>query len=147
MDAVHYSSESIYWETPQWLFDALDKEFGFTLDVCATPDNTKCQRYFTEEDNALLKDWGAEVCWMNPPYGDQIRKFMAKAHNASQSGATVVCLVPARTDTLWWHKFAMKHSIRFLRGRLKFGKSDQSAPFPSAVVVMRPEKFTLSSME
>ena len=142
---IHFSSKSIYWSTPQWLFDALEKEFGFTIDVCANAENAKCKRYFTEDDNALMKDWGPEVCWMNPPYGTEIEKFMAKAHGASLSGATVVCLVPSRTDTKWWHKYAMKHEIRFLRGRLKFGNATDAAPFPSALVVMRPDKFALVS--
>lgn len=143
MDSIHFSSETIYWSTPQWLFDALDKEFGFTIDVCASEENKKCPEFFSEDDNALLKDWGVHVCWMNPPYGTEIGRFMAKAHNAANSGATVVCLVPSRTDTAWWHKHAMKHEIRFLRGRLKFGDGIDSAPFPSAIVVMRPEKFQL----
>lgn len=145
VDAVHFSSKTIYWSTPQWLFDALDKEFGFSLDVCATPENAKCEQYFTEDDNALLKDWGDNVCWMNPPYGSAIADFMCAAHRAANNGATVVCLVPARTDTAWWHKHAMKHEIRFLRGRLKFGDSEDSAPFPSAVVVMRPDTFRLTA--
>ena len=145
MDTVHFSSETPHWSTPQWLFDALDREFGFTLDVCATAENAKCGAYFSEADNALLRDWEDNVCWMNPPYGTQIAAFMCKAHNAANMGATVVCLVPARTDTAWWHKHAMKHEIRFLRGRLQFGDAQNSAPFPSAVVVMRPDKFRLSA--
>mgnify|MGYP000845509243 FL=1 len=140
------SSKTIVWETPRWLFDALDKEFGFTLDVCATADNAKCDRFFTEADNGLLKDWGTEVCWMNPPYGREIGEWMAKANNAANMGATVVVLIPARTDTEWWHKYAMKHEIRFLRGRLKFGEATEFAPFPSAIIVMRPVTFKLCSM-
>ncbi len=81
---------------------------------------------------------------MNPPYGSEIGKWMAKAHDtAMHESATVVCLVPARTDTAWWHKYAMKHEIRLLRGRLKFGDGRNSAPFPSAIVVMRPVSFSL----
>lgn len=143
---VHFSSASIYWATPQDFFDSANREFGFTLDVCANESNAKCEDFFTEEDNALIKDWGANVCWMNPPYGREIKAFMAKAHSASLSGATVVCLVPSRTDTEWWHKYAMKHEIRFLKGRLKFGDAKDAAPFPSALIVMRPDKFSLSSM-
>lgn len=142
--SVHFSSKTVYWETPQWLFDALNGEFGFTLDVCANQENTKCEAFFTEEDNALLKDWGENVCWMNPPYGDAIARFMAKAHNAANMGATVVCLVPARTDTEWWHRYAMKHEIRFLRCRLKFGNAKNRAPFPSAIIIMRPMSFRLA---
>lgn len=143
---VHFSSETVEWATPQWLFDALHKEFGFTMDVCATLENAKCPFFFTRQDNALLKPWSNAVCWMNPPYGAEIFDFMAKAHGAAMhEGATVVCLVPSRTDTEWWHSFAMKHEIRFLKGRLKFGEATDAAPFPSAIVVMRPKTFTLST--
>jgi phage N-6-adenine-methyltransferase len=146
--AVHFSSETAEWPTPQWLFDALNKEFGFTLDVCSTHENAKCARHFTITENGLLQPWSGEVCWMNPPYGDEIKAWMAKAHGAAiHEGSTVVCLVPARTDTEWWHRYAMKHEIRFLRGRLKFGDATDSAPFPSAVIVMRPKSFSLSAIE
>lgn len=145
-DSVHFSSESIEWATPQWLFDALNKEFGFTVDVCSTHENAKCQKHYTRETNGLLKSWAGEVAWMNPPYGDEISEWMAKAFGAAfYDGATVVCLVPARTDTRWWHAYAMKHEIRLLQGRLKFGNAVDSAPFPSAIVVMRPVAFRLSA--
>ena len=132
---VHFSSKTDMWATPQDTFDALAAEFGpFDLDVCATPENAKCARYYTREDNGLAQPWEGS-CWMNPPYGREIKAWMRKAYEASQNGATVVCLVPARTDTAWWHDYAMKGQIRFLRGRLKFGGAANSAPFPSAVVV------------
>ena len=138
------SSLSDQWGTPQDFFDVLDAEFGFTLDVCASEWNHKCDRFFTEEDNGLLQVWDG-VCWMNPPYGREIGKWMAKAVVPWRRGATVVCLVPARTDTAWWHDYAMLGEVRFLRGRLKFVSLDgvkSSAPFPSAVVVFRgPEGF------
>lgn len=137
---VHFSSKTDLWETPQDTFDKLAAEFGpFTLDVCATSDNAKCQRYYTREDDGLAQPWDG-VCWMNPPYGRGIKAWMRKAYEASRSGATVVCLVPARTDTAWWHDYAMKGQIRFLRGRLKFGGAANSAPFPSAVVVFANAK-------
>jgi phage N-6-adenine-methyltransferase len=141
---VHFSSKTCEWETPQWLFDALNREFGFTVDVCASHENGKCTKHYTRRENGLMKSWAGEVAWMNPPYGDEIGRWMAKAFGSSaHEGATVVCLVPSRTDTEWWHKFAMKHEIRFLRGRVKFGAETDSAPFPSAVVVMRPATFKL----
>ncbi len=141
---VHFSSQTPEWPTPQWLFDALDKEFGFTLDPCSTHTNAKCAKHYTREDNGLLKSWSDEVVFMNPPYGDAISSWMAKAHGAAMhEGATVVCLVPSRTDTAWWHRFSMKHEIRFLRGRLKFGDGKNSAPFPSAIIVMRPATFAI----
>ena len=134
---VHFMSEKTDWETPQFLFDGLNAEFGFELDVCATPDNAKCRRYFSPADDALTQEWTG-VCWMNPPYGREIAEWMRKAFLTAQSGATVVCLVPARTDTFWWHRYAMRGEIRYLKGRLKFGGARNSAPFPSAVVIFRP---------
>lgn len=122
------------------LFRMLDAEFGFELDVCATPDNAKCATYFSPEVNGLRQQWRG-VCWMNPPYGNAIGDWMAKAYLSSLEGATVVCLVPARTDTQWWHGFAMRGEIRFLQGRLRFGGGQNSAPFPSAIVVFRPKRY------
>jgi len=130
--------------TPQWLFDALDKEFGFTLDPCSDGTNAKCSRFFTEDDNGLLQDWGTETVFVNPPYSD-CESWMLKAYKAAQNGATCVCLVPSRTDTNWWHRYAMKGEIRFLRGRLKFGDADGLAPFASVVCVFRPWEFKLVS--
>lgn len=100
------------WETPPEVFDPLNAEFGFTLDVCATFQNRKCFWYIPPENDGLSADWGRFVCWMNPPYGPEIPKWMAKAYEASQRGATVVCLVPARTDTRWWHDYAERASER-----------------------------------
>lgn len=131
------SSATEMWGTPQDFFDELDREFGFTLDVCASDWNYKCECYFTEDDDGLAQAWSG-VCWMNPPYGREIGKWMAKAVEEWRKGVTVVCLVPARTDTAWWHDFAMQGDIRFLRGRLKFVSPEgvkSSAPFPSAIVV------------
>ena len=128
------SSNSDRWETPQKLFDELNRKYNFELDVCALPENAKCENYFTPEVDGLKQDWRG-ACWMNPPYGREIGKWMKKALESSRNGATVVCLVPARTDTAWWHDYAMKGEIEFIRGRLKFGNSKNSAPFPSAIVV------------
>lgn len=139
--AVHYSSRTDEWETPQDLFDALDREFGFTLDVCALPDNAKCPKYFTPKDNGLIQDWNrrGEVCWMNPPYGDEIKGWVRKAADTAAEGGTVVCLLPARVDTAWWWDYCRYGEVRFLRGRLRFGGGDNGAPFPSAVVIFRPQ--------
>lgn len=132
------------WGTPQWFFDALDKEFGFTLDPCSDGTNAKCEKFYTPENSGLVADWGTESVFMNPPYSE-CEAWMAKAYSAAQRGATVVCLVPSRTDTKWWHQYAMKGEIRFLRGRLKFGDAEANAPFPSVVVVFRPWEFCLKS--
>lgn len=135
------SSQTDEWATPQHLFDELNAEFGFTLDVCADHWNHKTPVYFDKETDGLNQTWSG-VCWMNPPYGRTIKQWMAKAYEASLGGATVVCLVPARTDTAWWWDYAMKGEVRFIRGRVKFvnrnGGGD-SAPFPSAIVVFKPK--------
>jgi site-specific DNA-methyltransferase (adenine-specific) len=125
----------------------LHREFAFTLDPCATRENAKCERFFTRDDDGLLQDWGDEVVFMNPPYGAMISRWMWKAYDSSLKGATVVCLVPARTDTGWWHRYAMKGEVRLLRGRLKFGNATNSAPFPSAVVIFRPPLFHLKTFD
>ena len=145
--AVHFSSATCEWATPQWLFDALAREFAFTLDLCATAANAKCRRFFTLADDGLVQDWRDDVVFMNPPYGTVIGRWMQKAFESAQAGATVVCLVPARTDTAWWHDFAMRGEIRLLRGLLKFGNAPTCAPFPSAVVIFRPAGFALRAFE
>jgi len=142
-----FSSATDLWSTPQDLFDKLNAEFCFSFDVCATIGNTKCEKYFSPHINSLTHPW-VEVAtrfgmplnfWMNPPYGREIGKWIKKAYEESQLGATVVCLLPARTDTAWfWDYIQGKAEIRFIRGRLKFGDSKNSAPFPSMIVVFRP---------
>lgn len=136
INAGLFTSTTGEWETPQWLFDQLKQEFNFDIDVYALPKNAKCNRYFTPEIDGLKQKWEG-YCWMNPPYGREIGKWVQKAHEESQKGATIVCLLPARTDTLWWHNWVMKGEIRFLKGRLKFGNSKNSAPFPSAIVIFK----------
>jgi len=135
-----YSSATDDWGTPQALFDELNDEFSFTLDACASAHNFKVNVYFNEKIDALVQDW-AGIVWMNPPYGRTIGQWMKKAFEESQKGATVVCLVPARTDTAWWHDYAIKGEIRFLKGRLKFEQpgfvKNSSAPFPSAIVIFK----------
>ncbi len=137
MNDVHYSSQTVEWSTPQWFFDLLNTGFGFELDVCATAENAKCTRFFTKEDDALKQEWRG-VCWMNPPYGRGIGAWVKKAYESSREGATVVCLIPARTDTAAWHDYVIPHGeIHFVRGRLQFGAAKANAPFPCAVVVFR----------
>jgi len=131
-----FSSNTDMWATPQYLFDRLNAVFRFDVDVCATPENTKCPVFFTEQENGLSQEWRG-TCWMNPPYGRGIGLWVKKAHDSAKAGATVVCLLPARTDTAWWHDYCLGAEITFIRGRLKFGDHSNSAPFPSAVVVFR----------
>lgn len=131
---VHYSSETDDWSTPQNLFDVLNQEFKFDLDVCASGRNAKCETFYDRESDGLVQPW-IGTCWMNPPYGGEISQWVEKAWKSSQDGATVVCLLPARVDTGWWWDYCRFGEIRFLRGRLRFGNADSGAPFPSAVVI------------
>lgn len=137
VNAGLFTSKTCEWATPQDFFDALDREFSFDLDVCATSENNKCAEYFSPHDDGLKQEWTG-TCYMNPPYGRQIGKWIQKAYESSLNGATVVCLIPARTDTAYWHDYVMRGEIRFIRGRLYFGSGTGAAPFPSAVVVFRP---------
>lgn len=132
MNRVLFSSKSENWETPPQLFQALDEEFHFDIDVCALPENAKCQRYYTPEDDGLSQKWNGTV-WCNPPYGRSISAWVKKA---AESETTVVMLLPARTDTKWFHEYIYgKAEVRFIKGHLKFGGSKNSAPFPSMVVI------------
>ncbi len=146
LSALLKQPETDVWATPQWLYDALNREFGFTLDPCSDGTNAKCKRFYSYLDNGLLKDWGTESVFMNPPYSE-VDEWMRKAYGSAQEGATVVCLIPSRTDTQWWHEYAMKGEIRFIKGRLKFGDAENSAPFPSAIIVFRPKAFRLESYD
>jgi len=129
------SSNTDQWATPQYLFDTLDKEFHFTLDVCADQTNHKTARYYDKAQDGLRHAWTG-VCWMNPPYGRAIGDWVKKAYEESRGGAVVVCLLPARTDTRWWRDYVMRASeLRFISGRVKFGDAGQGAPFPSVIAI------------
>lgn len=134
---VHFSSQSNEWATPQDFYNKLNKEFNFNLDPCATKENAKCEKFFTEKDNGLLKSWGGYIVFCNPPYGRGLKKWVQKASEESkQLNTKVVMLIPARTDTSYFHDYIYgKAKIRFIRGRLKFGDSKNSAPFPSMIVI------------
>ena len=134
-----FSSETDMWATPQDFFDKLNEEFCFTLDPCATDDNAKCSNYFTKEDDGLTKDWGGHTVFCNPPYGRSIKDWVKKCYEESRKkDTTVVMLIPARTDTSYFHEYIYgKGELRFIRGRLKFGDSHNSAPFPSMVVIYK----------
>jgi phage N-6-adenine-methyltransferase len=124
-----FTSNTDLWETPQDFFDALNAKYHFETDVCATPKNAKCERFYTPEQDGLSKVWKG-VCWMNPPYGRGIGTWVRKAmESARENGATVVCLIPARTDTAWWHDYIKPYaaSIEFIHGRLKFGGGHNTA--------------------
>tara|TARA_R100000808_G_scaffold24356_1_gene55916 strand:- start:6300 stop:6761 length:462 start_codon:yes stop_codon:yes gene_type:complete len=136
--SVHFSSDKSDWATPSVFFHRLHAEFNFTLDVCASPHNAKVSKFFTEQDDGLKQHWHG-ICWMNPPYGRQINQWIKKAYDSACLGdATVVALIPSRTDTKWWHDYVLyADDIRFVKGRLKFNNHSNSAPFPSAVVIWR----------
>lgn len=149
-----FSSKSDEWETPQELFDELNKEFNFTLDPCATDENHKCEKYYTIKEDGLIQDWSGEVVFVNPPYGRAIKMWVKKCHDEYVNNNTVVVmLIPSRTDTIWQHKYIFKEAkaICFIKGRLKFinrafpslnKKGDyniSSAPFPSQIVVFANE--------
>lgn len=141
MNESLFSSKTDQWETPADLFKKLNDEFHFTLDPCADESNHKCEKYFTKEQNGLIQDWSQDVVFCNPPYGRNIGEWVKKAFESVSSHThthTVVMLLPALTDTKWFHNYIYhKAEIRFIRGRLKFGGSKNSAPFPSMVVVFR----------
>ena len=133
-----FSSKSKEWATPQHFFDKLNARFGpFTLDPCANSSNYKVPKHYTQKENGLEQDWGGETVFVNPPYGRAIKDWIKKAYEESKKENTkVVMLIPARTDTKYWHEFVMKaNDLLFVKGRLKFGNGENSAPFPSAVVV------------
>jgi phage N-6-adenine-methyltransferase len=142
---VHYSSKSNEWATPKGLFDLIDGYFHFTLDPCCTDATAKCKEYFTKQEDGLARDWGKRVVFVNPPYGKETGKWVRKAYWESKAGATVVMLIPARTDTSYFHEYCFKGEVLFLRGRIKFeqkGKKKlKQAPFPSCLVVF-PEPGT-----
>ncbi len=128
-----FSSKTDMWSTPQDLFDQLNEEFHFTLDPCCTDDNAKCMKHYTKKENGLSQSWVGETVFCNPPYGREIGPWVKKC---AAEKAKVVALLPARTDTKWFHDYIYgKAEIRFIKGRLKFGDSKNCAPFPSMVVV------------
>lgn len=138
INAGMFTSKTDLWETPQDFFGELDEEFRFDLDVCALPENAKCAAYYTPEMDGLSQPWYGR-CWCNPPYGRQIGAWVAKAAASAMDGAIVVMLLPARTDTRWFHRYIYHRAeIRFVPGRLKFGGAKWNAPFPCMVVIFRP---------
>ena len=135
MKSIPMTAERQDWATPPEVFDPLNEEFGFELDACATDQNAKVDRYYTPEDNGLIKPWAPYRTWCNPPFGIHIGPWIKKAWWEFQKGATVVLLVPSRTDTRWWHEYCVQGEIRFVKGRIKFEGAPYTAPFPCSVVV------------
>ena len=140
MNKVHFSSQSNEWSTPQALFDKLNSEFGFTLDPCATSENAKCSKYYTKQDDGLSKNWNGERVFVNPPYGHEIGKWVKKAYEEYLKGAIVIMLIPARTDTSYFHDYILgKATLRFIRGRIKFSDGLTRSPFPSMIVIFKEQ--------
>jgi phage N-6-adenine-methyltransferase len=136
-----YSSRTDEWPTPKALFAALNREFHFTLDPCASRANTTCPRFFTKAEDGLRQDWGRHIVFCNPPYGRAVAVWVEKCFRAAQAGATVVLLIPSRTDTRYFHDWIYnKAELRFVRGRLRYGDGVQSAPFPSLIAIYRPRR-------
>ena len=138
MNSVLFSSNSVEYETPQELFDSLNEEFHFTLDVCSTDLNAKCQKHYTKEQDGLAQDWSGEIVYCNPPYGREMPKWIKKCYEHYIGEGIAVMLIPARTDTKAFHEYIYgKAEIRFIRGRLRFSGMNSSAPFPSMIVIYR----------
>ena len=135
------------WTTPKKFYEKLNEEFNFKLDAAALKSSALCKKWYGPDHpevnrrDAFLHNWTEEAenssIWLNPPYGRTIKEWFKKANLESRRGGVVVCLVPARTDTAWWWDYCIEHEIRFIRGRLKFGNQPNSAPFPSAVIIMK----------
>ncbi len=139
---TRFKSNTVEWPTPPETFDPLNAEFGFTMDVAATAENAKCEKFWTKEQDGLLQKWEG-VCWMNPPYGSQVPKWLKKAIKETENGVTTVCLIPARTNTGWFHDLCLNEKtaeVRFVRGRPKFGDATHGLPQPLAIVIYRPIK-------
>ena len=139
---VMFSSKTDQWATPQEVFDQLDREFHFNLDPCADEQYHKCEKYFTAAENGLKQDWGGYRVFCNPPYGRALKDWVEKCYREGHKDNTlVVLLIPARTDTTYFHDFILHRAeVRFIRGRLKFGDSKTGAPFPSMVAIFRGPK-------
>ncbi len=139
-DKNRFDAKTIEWATPMDFFKPLNDEFNFTLDVCATHENKKVDKCYILTENGLVQSWKDNVCWMNPPYGRDMVQWLEKAkYEADYFGVITVCLIPARTNTSWWHKICLKSAeIRFVLGRPKFGDASHGLPFPLAVVVFAP---------
>lgn len=140
IDKNSFKSKSVEYSTPIEIVEPLKKEFNLQLDVCATNHNNKCKKYFTKEQDGLKLDWNKYGnCWMNPPWSRELKKWVAKAYEESQKGITVVCLLPVRTNTIWWHKYIIdtKTEVRFLKGEIKFNGMEKGLWLPCAIVIFK----------
>jgi len=135
-----FNRDKTNYETPDNIFNPLNEKYHFTLDVAADNENHKCDNYYSQEDDGLNKDWGINICWMNPPFGRGLKKWVAKAHSESLKGATVVCLIPVRTNTNWWHDYCLQADVEFIKGEVTFKGYDRGLWMPFAIVVFSPKE-------
>lgn len=138
-----FESNKQDWETPENLFETLNREFNFTLDVAASGNNKKCNKFISENEDAMKKTWGKNICWLNPPYGKgyKISAWVKKSYDESQNGSTVVMLIPARTNTNWFHDYCLKYGeVRFIKGRPKFVGAVHGLPQPLCFVIFRKKQ-------
>jgi site-specific DNA-methyltransferase (adenine-specific) len=144
-----FKAKSHEYETPDSIFVPLNREFRFTLDVAANNLNAKCESFYSKDDDGLSQDWGINVCWMNPPFGRVMKSWVKKAYESALNGATVVCLLPVRSNTVWWHEYCMRAAeIRLIRGEVKFKGHSNGLWLPLAIVVFHNKSFkpTIKSM-
>lgn len=144
MTAYMPQSKTDDWATPQALFDKLNAYHHFDLDAAASLTNHKVDKWLgldhpdPERRDGLIVDWDGEHVWLNPPYGRILNQWVAKAaDHVYRNKAEVVLLLPARTDTRWFHDYCVHHAVEFIRGRVKFGDAKTAAPFPSMIVRMK----------
>ncbi|MBQ6503243.1 MAG: hypothetical protein IJI57_04955 [Flexilinea sp.] len=138
-DFINQDSGKDDWGTPKKLFEYLDKEWHFELDPCANDRNHLCEKYYTKAEDGLSQDWEGKRVYMNPPYGRETGKWIEKAYRESVKGASVVCLIPARPDTSYWHNWIFPYAskIQFIQGRLHYSDGKEGCPFPSAIVIFQ----------
>ena len=139
-----FKSNSVEYSTPKEIFEPLQKGFNIVLDVCASGENNKCDIYFSKEQNSLKQDWHKiGNAWMNPPFSRDLKKWVEKAYTEAQKGINVVCLLPVRSNTIWWHKFIIdtKSEVRFLKGEIKFNGMDRGLWLPFAIVIFKGGSF------
>ena len=143
IDKNSFKSKSVEYSTPIEIVEPLVKEFNLKLDVCASKENHKCERYYNKEEDSLNREWSMKGnCWMNPPWSRELKKWVIKAYEESQKGSTIVCLLPVRTNTLWWHKYIIDTGaeVRFLKGEIKFNGMERGLWMPCAIVIFRPSE-------
>lgn len=131
----NFKSDNIIYSTPHKLFDVINQEFNFNLDVCALPENAKCKNYFTPEIDGLKQDWTG-ICWMNPPFNKELKKWIIKARDESKKHNSIICcLVPFRGNTIWFRDVCMDAEIRFIIGEVNFNELERGLWLPMCLMI------------